>query len=63
MSSDGTHPLEGICEVDEILTGGKQEGKRGRGAKGKKKASILTEKDIQGEALNGLVGCRLKLLD
>ncbi|MEQ9405627.1 MAG: IS1595 family transposase [Cyclobacteriaceae bacterium] len=48
MSSSGTHPLEGICEVDEILIGGKQSGKRGRGAKGKKKASVLVEKDNRG---------------
>jgi len=48
MSSSGTYPLEGNCEVDEILIGGKQAGKRGRGAKGKKKASILIEKDKRG---------------
>lgn len=48
MSSSGAHPLEGVCEVDEILIGGKQEGKRGRGAQGKKKASILIEKDNKG---------------
>ena len=45
MASSGNHPLEEICEVDEILIGGKQRGKRGRGAKGKKKASVLVEKD------------------
>lgn len=48
MSSGGTHLLEGICEVDEILIGGKQSGKRGRGAEGKKKASVLVEKDSRG---------------
>ena len=48
MSSSRAHPLEGICEVDEILIGGKQEGKRGRGAEGKKKAAILIEKDNKG---------------
>ena len=48
MSGSGAHPLEGICEVDGILIGGKQEGKRGRGAEGKKKASILIEKDNKG---------------
>ena len=48
MSSTRDYPLEGVCEVDEILIGGKQEGKRGSGAKGKKKASILIEKDSKG---------------
>lgn len=48
MSSSETHPLEGRCEVDEILIGGKQGGKRGRGAEGKKKAAVLIEKDSQG---------------
>lgn len=48
MSSSGGHSLEGFCEVDEILIGGKQGGKRGRGAEGKKKASILIEKDSKG---------------
>lgn len=48
MSSSQLHLVEGTCEVDEILIGGKQSGKRGRGAKGKKKASILVEKDSKG---------------
>ena len=48
MSGSRAHPLEGICEVDGILIGGKQEGKRGRGAEGKKKAFILIEKGNKG---------------
>jgi len=48
MASSGQHPLSGTCEVDEILIGGKREGKPGRGAAGKKKASIVVEKDARG---------------
>lgn len=48
MKSSGRHLLEGNCEVDEILIGGQVSGKRGRGSQGKKKASILIEKDNKG---------------
>lgn len=48
MASSGQYPLTGSCEVDEILIGGKREGKPGRGAAGKKKASIVVEKDAKG---------------
>lgn len=48
MASSGQYPLTGSCEVDEILIGGKREGKPGRGAAGKKKASIVVEKDVRG---------------
>lgn len=48
MASSGQYPLTGSCEVDEILIGGKREGKPGRGAAGKKKASIVVEKDARG---------------
>lgn len=48
MKSSGHYPLEGSCEVDEILIGGQVSGKRGRGAQGKKKAAILIEKDTVG---------------
>lgn len=48
MKSSGNYPLEGRCEVDEILIGGQVPGKRGRGSGGKKKASILIEKDNKG---------------
>ena len=34
--------------MDKILIGGKREGKPGRGAAGKKKASIVVEKDARG---------------
>lgn len=45
MTSSGSHPLTGSCEVDEILIGGKREGKPGRGAAGKKKVALVVEKD------------------
>lgn len=48
MASSGRHPLSGSCEVDEILIAGKKEGKPGRGAGGKRKASIVVEKDSKG---------------
>ena len=48
MASSGQHPITGSCEVDEILIGGKREGKPGRGAAGKKKVSIVVEKDARG---------------
>ena len=48
MSSSGKYPLEGKCEVDEVLIGGRASGKRGRGSERKKKASILVEKDNRG---------------
>jgi len=44
MASSGHYPLTGHCEVDEILIGGKREGKPGRGAAGKKKVAIVVEK-------------------
>lgn len=48
MASSGQYPITGTCEVDEILIGGKREGKPGRGAAGKKKVSIVVEKDGRG---------------
>jgi transcription elongation factor Elf1/transposase-like protein len=48
MSSSGQFPLQGNCEVDEILMGGSQPGKRGRGALKKKKAVIVVEKTAKG---------------
>ena len=48
MASSQRHPISGDCEVDEILIGGKKSGKRGRGAKNKKKASVVVENDSRG---------------
>jgi len=48
MKSSESFPLEGDCEVDEAVIGGKKEGKRGRGAKGKKKISVVIEKNNRG---------------
>ena len=47
MKSSGNHPLEGRCEVDELLIGGKRAGKTGRGAANKDKVVMAIEK--QGE--------------
>jgi transposase-like protein len=47
MASSGRHPLTSTCEVDEILIGGKREGKPGRGAVGKKKVAIVIEKSTK----------------
>lgn len=44
MASSRQYPLTGSCEVDEILIGGKREGKPGRGASGKKKVAVVVEK-------------------
>lgn len=48
MASNGGYPITGNCEVDEILMGGKHEGKPGRGAAGKKKVSLVVEKNVRG---------------
>lgn len=48
MASRSQHQLTGHCEVDEILIGGKKQGKPGRGAAGKKKASVAIEKSPRG---------------
>lgn len=48
MSSSRNYPLDGRCEVDEILIGGHKSGKPGRGALGKKKACIVVEKSNKG---------------
>lgn len=48
MASSQQNPISGNCEVDEILIGGKSPGKRGRGAKNKKKVSVVVENDIKG---------------
>ena len=43
MKSSLAHPLAGSCEVDEAVVGGKQEGKRGRGAINKKKMAVVIQ--------------------
>ena len=48
MASSEQYPLEGNCEVDEIMIGGHRRGKPGRGAKNKKKVSVVVEKDHKG---------------
>jgi transposase-like protein len=48
MAGSGQHPIEGRCEVDETLIGGHRKGKPGRGAKNKKKVSIVVERDNKG---------------
>ena len=48
MASSQQYPIEGSCEVDEILIGGHRTGKRGRGAENKKKVSVVVEKDYKG---------------
>ena len=48
MSISEQYPISGTREVDEILIGGKKEGKPGRGAQGKKKVSVVVEKDPRG---------------
>lgn len=48
MGSSGQYPIQGNCEVDEILIGGHRSGKPGRGAEAKKKVSVVVEKDIRG---------------
>jgi len=48
MGSSGKYPIRGHCEVDEILIGGHRSGKTGRGAEGKKRVSVVVEKDIRG---------------
>lgn len=48
MKSSESFPLTGSCEVDEAVIGGKKEGKRGRGAIGKKKISVVIEKNNKG---------------
>lgn len=48
MASSGRHLIEGSCEVDEIMIGRHRRGKPGRGAKSKKKASVVVEKDYKG---------------
>lgn len=48
MASSGRYPITGTCEVDEIFIGGKKAGKPGRGAAGKKKVSVVVEKDARG---------------
>jgi transposase-like protein len=48
MASSGQYPILGNCEVDEIMIGGHRKGKPGRGAKNKKKVSVVVEKDNKG---------------
>ena len=48
MASSEQYPLEGNCELDEIMIGGHRRGKPGRGAKNKKKVSVVVEKDHKG---------------
>lgn len=48
MASSRQYPVQGSCEVDEIMIGGHRKGKPGRGAKNKKKVSIVVEKDKRG---------------
>ena len=48
MASSQQYPIEGSCEVDEIMIGGRRTGKPGRGAKNKKKVSVVVEKDHKG---------------
>ncbi len=48
MAGSRQHPIEGRCEVDEIMIGGHRKGKPGRGAKNKKKVSIVVERDNKG---------------
>ena len=43
MVLDGRSKLKGIVEVDEVLLGGKQSGKRGRGAEGKSLIAVAVE--------------------
>lgn len=48
MASSEQYPIVGSCEVDEIMIGGHRAGKPGRGAKNKKKVSVVVEKDYKG---------------
>ncbi len=48
MASSEQYPLEGNCEVDEIMIGGHRRGKPGRGAQNKKKVSVVVDKDHKG---------------
>jgi transposase-like protein len=45
MASSQQYPILGSCEVDEIMIGGHRKGKPGRGAKDKKKVTVVVEKD------------------
>jgi transposase-like protein len=58
MKSSQLYPLKGKCEVDECVIGGKKEGKRGRGASGKMKASIVIE--IEGKGIKRAYGMQIK---
>jgi transposase-like protein len=48
MASSQQYPISGNCEVDEIMIGGHSPGKPGRGAKNKKKVSVVVQKDYKG---------------
>lgn len=55
MISSGKHPLKSKVEVDEILIGGPEKGKRGRN-KGEKKLIVIAIEKVQGKKIGRAYG-------
>jgi len=55
MKSSGKNPLDGKLDVDEMLIGGPEKGKRGRN-KGEKKLVVIAVEKVEGNKIGRAYG-------